>query len=151
MAFKLVRYISKKALADNNAAEIELGALSPHGALRISEYGGQDGIIKVTQGGTAVAQDSNGIYVRANSTIFVTPEERPSNLGGSQVALDGTDSDSSNAGDAITLESGLDSTGNSVLLFDGGEVEFRLSVINETNGSNTAIYIEEVAMTNTIG
>ena len=150
MAFRLVRHIGIiNTLGDDAAHSLDLGVLSPNNAVRVTEVGGNDVSVKITEAGTA-ATATNGFTLKANTSTLLTPDSKPT-MGPGEVLLDGTDSSSSNAGDTITLESGVDSTGNSVLLFDGGEVEFRLSVINETNGSNTAIYIEEVAMTNTIG
>ena len=69
-------------------------------------------------------------------------------MGTGEVLLDGTDSDSSNAGDTITLESGVDSTGKTVLFYNRGRSNFTLSAINETSGSDAVIRVEEVAHTN---
>ena len=58
--------------------------------------------------------------------------------------------DSSNAGDTITLESGNDSTGKTVLFYNRAASNFTLSAINETSGSDAVIRVEEVAHINTI-
>ena len=69
-------------------------------------------------------------------------------MGPGEVLLDGTDSSSSNAGDTITLESGVDSTGKTVLFYNRAESNFTLSAINETSGSDAVIRVEEVAHVN---
>jgi len=57
-------------------------------------------------------------------------------------------SSSSNAGDTITLESGVDSTGKTVLFYNRAESNFTLSAINETSGSDAVVRVEEVAHVN---
>ena len=65
-------------------------------------------------------------------------------VGTGNILLDGTDSSSSNAGDSITAESGVDSTGKTVLQYNRAEDNFTLSVKNETNGSDGGVHVEEV-------
>ena len=76
--------------------------------------------------------------------MLLSPDTRP-DVGEGFVVLDGTDSDSSNAGDTITLESGNDTTGSTALFLDRGENNFTLSAINETSGSDAGIQVEVVS------
>ena len=99
----------------------------------------------MTEAGTA-ATATNGFTLKANTSTLITPDTKPT-MGPGEVLLDGTDSDSSNAGDTITLESGVDSTGKTVLFYNRAESNFTLSAINETSGSDAVIRVEEVAHT----
>ena len=118
-------------MGDDAAHSLDCGTLTPFTSLRVSEVGGQDAFVKITEAGTAVTS-TNGILLKANS-------------GEGFVVLDGTDSDSSNAGDTITLESGNDTTGSTALFLDRGENNFTLSAINETSGSDAGIQVEVVS------
>ena len=144
MAYKLIQHIGNITQADNNASSLDLGKLSPHGALRISEFGGQDGFFKITEAGTTVTA-TNGSYIGANKTVFATPEESPTAFRGGRVGLENTDGH-------ILLESGIDNNpaGRSALLYDNPEINFVISHINESSGSNSKIYVEEVTLTNTL-
>ena len=147
MAFRLVKHIGIiDTLGDDAAHSLDLGIISPNSAIRVTEVGGNDVSIKVTEGGTA-ATATNGITLKANSSTLVVPDTKPT-MGPGEVLLDGTDSDSSNAGDTITLESGNDTTGKTVLFYNRAESNFTLSAINETSGSDAVIRVEEVAHTN---
>ena len=75
----MLRHVGKIEQANDSAASLVVGYLSPGASLRISEFGGQDGFVKVTQEGTAVTA-TNGSYIRANSTITIVPEERPKSI-----------------------------------------------------------------------
>ena len=110
--------------------------------IRVNEFAGQDVFVKLTLAGTAVTA-TNGTYVKASSSLIIHPEEKPHN-GPGNILLDGTDSSSSNAGDSITAESGVDSTGKTVLQYNRAEDNFTLSVKNETNGSDGGVHVEEV-------
>ena len=55
------------------------------------------------------ATATNGFTLKANTSTLLTPDTKPTMGFPGEVLLDGTDSDSSNAGDTITLESGVDS------------------------------------------
>tara|TARA_B100002019_G_C21108226_1_gene517046 strand:+ start:182 stop:652 length:471 start_codon:yes stop_codon:yes gene_type:complete len=151
MALKLVRHIgtiTASTLGDDAAHGLEVGKLARGDAIRVSEFGGNDVFIKVTSIDlqTAVTA-SNGFYVRASNTVTVVPEgDRAMILGddeeakivldtaadaGDDVLLDGTDSDSSDAGSSI--------------LVNAAEEQYFISVINETAGSDGAVHIEIVA------
>ena len=143
---KLVRTvgtITASTMGDDAAHSLDCGTLTPFTSLRVSEGGGQDAFVKITEAGTAVTS-TNGILLKANSTVLLSPDTRP-DVGEGFVVLDGTDSDSSNAGDTITLESGNDTTGSTALFLDRGENNFTLSAINETSGSDAGIQVEVVS------
>ena len=143
---KLVRTvgtITASTMGDDAAHSLDCGTLTPFTSLRVSEVGGQDTFVKITEAGTAVTS-TNGILLKANSTVLLSPDSRP-DVGEGFVVLDGTDSDSSNAGDTITLESGNDTTGSTALFLDRGENNFTLSAINETSGSDAGIQVEVVS------
>ena len=143
---KLVRTvgtITASTMGDDAAHSLDCGTLTPFTSLRISEVGGQDAFVKITEAGTAVTS-TNGILLKANSTVLLSPDTRP-DVGEGFVVLDGTDSSSSNAGDTITLESGNDTTGSTALFLDRGENNFTLSAINETSGSDAGIQVEVVS------
>ena len=143
---KLVRTvgtITASTMGDDAAHSLDCGTLTPFTSLRISEVGGQDAFVKITEAGTAVTS-TNGILLKAKSTVLLSPDSRP-DVGEGFVVLDGTDSDSSNAGDTITLESGNDTTGSTALFLDRGENNFTLSAINETSGSDAGIQVEVVS------
>ena len=143
---KLVRSvgtITASTMGDDAAHSLDCGTLTPFTSLRVSEVGGQDAFVKITEAGTAVTS-TNGILLKANSTVLLSPDTRP-DVGEGFVVLDGTDSSSSNAGDTITLESGNDTTGSTALFLDRGENNFTLSAINETSGSDAGIQVEVVS------
>ena len=143
---KLVRTvgtITASTMGDDAAHSLDCGTLTPFTSLRVSEVGGQDAFVKITEAGTAVTS-TNGILLKANSTVLLSQDTRP-DVGEGFVVLDGTDSSSSNAGDTITLESGNDTTGSTALFLDRGENNFTLSAINETSGSDAGIQVEVVS------
>ena len=143
---KLVRTvgtITASTMGDDAAHSLDCGTLTPFTSLRVSEVGGQDAFVKITEAGTAVTS-TNGILLKANSTVLLSPDTRP-DVGEGFVVLDGTDSSSSNAGDTITLESGNDTTGSTALFLDRGENNFTLSASNETSGSDAGIQVEVVS------
>ena len=149
MAFRLVKHIGIiNTLGDDAAHSLDVGVISPNSAIRVTEVGGNDVSVKITEAGTA-ATATNGFTLKANTSTLLTPDTKPT-MGPGEVLLDGTDSDSSNAGDTITLESGNDSTGKTVLFHNSAESNFTLSAINETSGSDAIIRVEEVAHINTI-
>ena len=149
MAFRLVKHIGIiNTLGDDAAHSLDVGVISPNSAIRVTEVGGNDVSVKITEAGTA-ATATNGFTLKANTSTLITPDTKPT-MGPGEVLLDGTDSDSSNAGDTITLESGNDTTGNTVLFHNRAESNFTLSAINETSGSDAVIRVEEVAHINTI-
>ena len=135
--------ITASTMGDDAAHSLDCGTLTPFTSLRVSEVGGEDAFVKITEAGTAVTS-TNGILLKANSTVLLSPDTRP-DVGEGFVVLDGTDSDSSNAGDTITLESGNDTTGSTALFLDRGENNFTLSAINETSGSDAGIQVEVVS------
>ena len=163
MALKLIRHvgtITASTLGDDAAHGLALGKLGAGNAFRVNEFGGQDIFIKITSidQRTAVTS-SNGLYVRANNTITVVPEGNRSPIVGSdtgaRVALDGTDTDSSDAGDIVILDGHLNA--NSVVsdvggavLIDAAEENYFISVINETASSDGAVHIEVVTQANPV-
>jgi len=161
MALKLIRHvgtITASTLGDDAAHGLALGKLGNGNAFRVNEFGGNDVFIKVTSidQRTAVTS-SNGLYLRANNTVNIVPEgDRSPIVGGdtgARVALDGTDSDQSDAGDLIHLD-GTDSdslnAGSGVLL-NAAEENYFISVINETgSGNDGAVHIEVVTQANPV-
>ena len=163
MALKLIRHVGTIAtsdLADDTAAGLALGKLGNGNAFRLSEFGGQDVFIKVTSiDQRTTVTSSNGLYLRANNTITVVPEGNRSPIvggdTGARVALDGTDSDGSDAGDIVILDGHLNA--NSVVsdvggavLIDAAEENYFISVINETASSDGAVHIEVVTQANPV-
>ena len=156
MSLKLERFcgtITTSDLADDSAAGLELGKLSRGSAFRVSEYGGQDVFIKVTLTSDRTAVTStNGMYLRANNTVIVVPEGVMVGSGEGRVVLDGTDSDSSNAGDFLVLD-GTDSSSNNAtdaVSYNFTNTSYFISVINETDGSDGAVHVEEVSQGNAV-
>ena len=157
MALKLIRHcgtIATTDLADDTASGLALGKLGNGNAFRVSEFAGQDVFLKVTSiDQRTTVTSSNGLYLRANNTVTVVPEGNRSPIVGSdtgaRVALDGTDSDGSDAGYIVILDGHLNA--NSVVsevggavLVDAAEENYFISVINETAGSDGAVHIEVV-------
>ena len=159
--------------ADDAQHTVDLGKLSSGAAFRDSEFGGQDVFFKITNEGTAVTS-TNGIFLRAGQSVIVVPEERPKSaratsatnanpcvltfdLGhnfevGDQISV--TDSSSAyntlltDANCAAVTETTIttDKNSTSTGAFTACTVRsnFKISVINETAGSDGAVYIEEV-------
>ena len=155
MALKLIRHcgtIAATDLADDTAAGLALGKLGNGNAFRVSEFAGKDVFIKVTSisDSTAVTS-SNGLYLRASNTVNIVPEGNRSPIVGGdtgvRVALDGTDTDSSDAGDIVRLE---DEASGGAVLVDAAEENFFISVINETGGQDGAVHIEVVTQANPV-
>ena len=136
MALKLVRFIGSITLGDDNASGIEIGKLGGGSVFRISEFGGQDIFFKITLNSDRTAVTAtNGMYLKASTSITVVPEEIIKN-GEGKVLLDGTDSSSNNAGDAV--------------FYDFTNTSYFISVINETAGNDGAVHVEEVSQGNTV-
>jgi len=160
MALKLIRHcgtIATSDLADDTASGLALGKLGNGNAFRVSEFAGQDVFIKVTSiDQRTTVTSSNGMYIKGGTTVTVVPEGNRSPIvggdTGARVALDGTDSDSSDAGDLIHLD-GTDSdslnAGSGVLL-NAAEENYFISVINETASSDGAVHIEVVTQVNPV-
>ena len=155
MALKLVRHagtITASTMGDDAAHGIALGKLGNGNAFRVSEFAGKDVFIKVTSisDSTAVTS-SNGLYLRASNTVNIVPEGNRSPIVGGdtgvRVALDGTDTDSSDAGDIVRLE---DEASGGAVLVDAAEENFFISVINETGGQDGAVHIEVVTQANPV-
>ena len=155
MALKLIRHcgtITASTLGDDAAHGIALGKLGNGNAFRVSEFAGKDVFIKVTSisDSTAVTS-SNGLYLRASNTVNIVPEGNRSPIVGGdtgvRVALDGTDTDSSDAGDIVRLE---DEASGGAVLGDAAEENFFISVINETGGQDGAVHIEVVTQANPV-
>ena len=155
MALKLIRHcgtITASTLGDDASHGIALGKLGNGNAFRVSEFAGKDVFIKVTSisDSTAVTS-SNGLYLRASNTVNIVPEGNRSPIVGGdtgvRVALDGTDTDSSDAGDIVRLE---DEASGGAVLVDAAEENFFISVINETGGQDGAVHIEVVTQANPV-
>ena len=151
MAIKLIRHagtISASDTADDAAHSLDCGLMGKGQALRVNEFGGQDLFIKVTDTDTATAAtSSNGLYLRANTSVVIVPDgARFKNIGGETGGFVVQDT-AANAGDPIVLE-GTDENSldeHDRLLLDGAEVTVTLSVINETGGSDGAVHVEVVS------
>ena len=160
MALKLIRHcgtIAATDLADDTASGLALGKLGNGNAFRVSEFAGQDVFIKVTSiDQRTTVTSSNGMYIKGGTTVTVVPEGNRSPIvggdTGARVALDGTDSDSSDAGDLIHLD-GTDSdslnAGSGVLL-NAAEENYFISVINETATNDGAVHVEVVTQANPV-
>jgi len=151
MSFKTLRNagtISAATLGDDAAHDVDIGKLSAATSFRVTEFGGQDVFFLISEDYSTVTS-TNGFYLKAGSTTIVNPSVRPRSAVESPVALSGTDSDSSDAGDQILLEEGTVGASyddGSYLLFDHDPTGYRISVINETGGSDGAVYVEEVSL-----
>ena len=150
MAIKLVRHagtITVSTMGDDAAHSVDCGLLGKGQVIRVSEFGGQDVFVKVTDSDTATAAtSSNGIYLKASTSILIAPEgSRFKNIGGETGGRVVQDT-AANAGDPIvfdgTDENGLDE--HDRLLLDGAEVGVTLSAINETAGSDGGVHVEVV-------
>ena len=150
MAIKLVRHagtITVSTMGDDAAHSVDCGLLGKGQVIRVSEFGGQDVFVKVTDSDTATAAaSSNGIYLKGSSSILIATEgSRFKNIGGESGGRVVQDT-AANAGDPIVFE-GTDENGldeNDRLLLDGAEVTVTLSAINETGGSDGAVHVEVV-------
>ena len=150
MAIKLVRHagtITVSTMGDDAAHSVDCGLLGKGQVIRVSEFGGQDVFVKVTDSDTATAAtSSNGIYLKGSSSILIVPEgSRFKNIGGETGGRVVQDT-AANAGDPIVFE-GTDENGldeNDRFLLDGAEVTVTLSAINETGGSDGAVHVEVV-------
>ena len=151
MAIKLIRHagtITASTMGDDAAHSLDCGLMGKGQVLRVSEFAGQDVFVKVTDSDTATAVTaSNGIYLKASSSILIVPEgSRFKNIGGESGGRVVQDT-AANAGDPITLE-GTDENSldeHDRILLDGAEVGVTLSAINETGGSDGAVHVEVVS------
>ena len=151
MAYRLLRHIGKIEQADNAAALLDLLYLSPGACYRVSEFGGQDGFFLITNEGTTVTA-TNGMYLKANSSITVVPEGVLIGSGGGRVVLDRTDSTGTDAGSFLELQDATFASSNvgNALAYNFAETSYFISVINETATSDGAVYIQEVAQGNSV-
>ena len=152
MALKLVRFIGSITLGDDNASGIEIGKLGGGSVFRISEFGGQDIFFKITlNSDRTTVTATNGMYLKASTSITVVPEEIIRN-GEGKALLDGTDSSSSDAGSFISMEDATDESSNvgNALQYNFGQTSYFISIINETAGSNGKVYVQEVAQHDSI-
>ena len=152
MALKLVRFIGSITLGDDNASGIEIGKLGGGSVFRISEFGGQDIFFKITlNSDRTTVTATNGMYLKASTSITVVPEEIIRN-GEGKALLDGTDSSSSDAGSFISMEDATDESSNvgNALQYNFVQTSYFISIINETAGSNGKIYVQEVAQHDSI-
>ena len=150
MAIKLIRHagtITASTMGDDAAHSLDCGLMGKGQALRVNEFGGQDVFIKVTDSDTGTAvTSSNGLYLRANTSVIISPEgSRFKNIGG-ETGVRVVQDTAANAGDPIVFE-GTDENRldeNDRFLLDGAEVTVTLSAINETGGSDGAVHVEVV-------
>ena len=150
MAIKLIRHagtITASTMGDDAAHSLDCGLMGKGQALRVNEFGGQDVFIKVTDSDTGTAvTSSNGLYLRANTSVIISPEgSRFKNIGG-ETGGRIVQNTAANDGDPITLE-GTDENGldeHDRILLDGAEVGVTLSAINETAGSDGGVHVEVV-------
>ena len=150
MAIKLIRHagtITASTMGDDAAHSLDCGLMGKGQALRVNEFGGQDVFIKVTDSDTATAVTaSNGIYLKASSSILIVPEgSRFKNIGG-ETGGRIVQNTAANDSDPITLE-GTDENSldeHDRILLDGAEVGVTLSAINETAGSDGGVHVEVV-------
>ena len=163
MALKLIRHvgtITASTLGDDAAHGLALGKLGNGNAFRVNEFAGKDVFVKVTSidQRTAVTS-SNGLYVRGSSSVTVVPEGNRSPIvggdTGARVALDGTDSDQSDAGDIVILDGHLNDNSEvsdvgGAVLVDAAEENYFISVINETGGQDGGVHIEVVTQANPV-
>ena len=150
MAIKLVRHagtITVSTMGDDAAHSVDCGLLGKGQVIRVSEFGGQDVFVKVTDSDTATAAtSSNGIYLKGSSSILIVPEgSRFKNIGG-ETGGRIVQNTAANDSDPITLE-GTDENSldeHDRILLDGAEVGVTLSAINETAGSDGGVHVEVV-------
>ena len=154
MSFKLLRNcggLTATDTADDTAVNKHLGKLSWASSYRVTEYAGKDVLFLIQPNNTGAPSvtATNGFYLKASSTITVIPEERPTTSPGTAVTLSGTDSDSSDAGDNVLLEEGTvgsEYDDGSFLVYDFAPTGYEISVKNETDGQDAAVYVEEVVI-----
>jgi hypothetical protein len=144
MSFKTLRVagtVTATQTADDAAHEAIIGKLSPSSSYRVTEFGGNDVLFLISDD-YPTASSTNGFYLKANTSTTVVPDVERALRFASGVPVAQNDDDTGANG--ILLESGTaDDPG--FLLYDRAETEFRISVINETAGSDGAVYVEEVA------
>ena len=82
MSFRLIKQIGvilTTTLADDAAHASSSFTIGPKSSIRISEVGGQDAYVKVSNEGTAVTNSSgvsNGFCLKANSSVTIVPDEK---------------------------------------------------------------------------
>ena len=106
MSFRTLRNagtIAATTLADDAAHDVDLGKLSPAASFRGTEFGGNDVFFLISDDYTAVTS-SNGFHLKASTSVTVKPATSPFIVGEAPIALNGTDSDSSDAGGGILQE-----------------------------------------------
>ena len=70
MAFRLVKHIGIiNTLGDDAAHSLDLGIISPNSAIRVTEVGGNDVSVKITEAGTA-ATATNGFTLKQTPLLF---------------------------------------------------------------------------------
>ena len=145
MSFKTLRVagtVTATQTADDAAHEAIIGKLSPSSSYRVTEFGGNDVLFLISDD-YPTASSTNGFYLKASTTTTIVPDVERALRFASGVPIAQNNEDDTGA-NAILLESGtVDDPG--FLLYDRAETEFRISVINETAGSDGAVYVEEVA------
>ena len=107
--------------------------------------------LTLTSDRTAVTA-TNGMYLKANSSITVVPEGVLIGSGGGRVVLDRTDSTGTDAGSFLELEDATFASSNvgNALAYNFAETSYFISVINETATNDGAVYIQEVAQGNSV-
>jgi len=148
MSFKTLRVagtVTAAQTADDAAHEAIIGKLSPASSYRVTEFGGNDVLFLISDD-YPTASSTNGFYLKASTSTTVVPDVERALRFASEVpvAIFDDDGTSDPGANGLLLEAGtVDDPG--FVLYDRAETEFRISVINETAGSDGAVYVEEVA------
>ena len=188
MSYRLIKQIgviTAANLADDSEHSTSAFTIGVNSSIRVSEFGGNDVFVKVSNEGTVVTNSSgvsNGTYLKGGTSIVIVPDDKvksakvlsatsanPAVLtvtdhftfaAGEQVSLLGasvgawntliTDANIASIGGSettITTDKNAASTAEFAYSAGGTLIScFKLSCINETAGSDGAIYIEEVVL-----
>ena len=196
MSYRLIKQIgviTAANLADDSEHSTSAFTIGINSSIRVSEFGGQDVFVKVSNEGTVVTNSSgvsNGTYLKAGTSIVIVPDDKPKSAkvlsatsanpavltvtdhftfaAGEQVSLLGasvgawntliTDDNIASiggsegpggAGTETTITTDKNGASTAAYAYSAGGTLiscFKLSCINETAGSDGAIYMEEVVI-----
>ena len=196
MSYRLIKQIgviTAANLADDSEHSTSAFTIGINSSIRVSEFGGNDVFVKISNEGTVVTNSSgvsNGTYLKAGTSIVIVPDDKPKSAkvlsatsanpavltvtdhftfaAGDQVSLLGasvgawntliTDANIASiggsegpggAGTETTITTDKNSASTAAFTYGAGGTLiscFKLSCINETAGSDGAIYIEEVVI-----
>ena len=82
MSFRLIKQIgviTAATTADDEAHATSAFTIGQKSSIRVTEVNGQDAYIKISNEGTAVTNSSgvsNGLVLKANSTVVIVPDEK---------------------------------------------------------------------------